>query len=96
MDKHVLTVMSNDENFQTLQNENNKSNSFSNYNFDGSPRASMDSALTLNLQANFEQFLIDIKANLSKCKYRKTLDDIKSKESLFVTLPNYWRITNLK
>jgi hypothetical protein len=56
----------------------------------------------LNLQLNFEKFLQDLKMSLSKCKYRKVLDDIQQKEPLFKEeganglILNYWKLNELK
>ena len=46
--------------------------------------------------SNFEKFIKDIKTGMSKCKYRKALEDIMTREDLFYDLDCFWRIREYK
>ena len=45
---------------------------------------------------SFEKFLVDLKTNMSKCKYRKVLDDLRLRQSMFVMLKDSWKLNELK
>lgn len=45
--------------------------------------------------AEYEKFIVEVKSNLSKCKYRRALDEIERKEDLFYDMEN-WKIKELK
>jgi hypothetical protein len=45
---------------------------------------------------NFERFIIDLKLAMSKCEYRKALEDLIEKEDKFYDLSFFWKIRELK
>lgn len=45
---------------------------------------------------NFNKFLKDIKLGMSKCKYRKTLEDIISREEMFHDMEIFWKLKKYK
>ncbi len=45
---------------------------------------------------NFEKFIKEIKSGMAKCKYRKILDDINSREEIFVDFDFFWKIREYK
>jgi hypothetical protein len=44
----------------------------------------------------FEKFLVDIRASMSKCKYRKVLEEIRLRQGMFIMLKDFWKLTILK
>jgi len=44
----------------------------------------------------YEKFIKEIRTNLSKCKYRRALDEIERKEDLYYEIENSWKIKELK
>ena len=74
----------------------NSNSSFHNYN--SSTNNSPDQNLNLHQihLFNFNKFLKDIKLGMSKCKYRKTLEDIISREEMFHDMEIFWKLKKYK
>lgn len=48
------------------------------------------------MQLHFERFISEVKSNVNKCKYRKALEDIREKATVFTQIKDYWLIFELK
>jgi len=44
----------------------------------------------------FEKFLVDMRSSMSKCKYRKVLEEIRLRQGMFIMLKDFWKLTILK
>jgi hypothetical protein len=59
-----------------------------------------EETILYNITENFNQLLGIIKTNLSKCKYKKVIEEISAvtsiKGNIFCQLKNYWKITEYK
>jgi len=45
---------------------------------------------------NYEKFLMEVRLNMSKCKYRKVLEDLQTKQGVFSTMKDCWKLTELR
>ena len=45
---------------------------------------------------NYEKFLMEVRLNMSKCKYRKVLEDLQTKQGVFSTIKDCWKLNELR
>jgi hypothetical protein len=50
----------------------------------------------INMQENFNQFLVIIQANLAKKKYKQTYVETISQEKIFTLVTSFWKLTEIK